>query len=347
MKRNIPVSDNKQRARQLSAASCPLPPASSLPVLRPGFTLVELLVVIVIIGMLAAMTLGALAAARESARKEKTKSTITKLDTIIQGKYAEYASRRLPIPNLKINPLAMAELKLQVLREIIRMEMPDRLTDITYPRDHSITNPPKQLNDINRSFNVGVVTVQRPSLNRRYFRQIYDFTSDPADASLRISKEFNQAELLYLIVAADPDARELFQENEIGDYDQDGFFEFHDAWGRPIMFLRWAPGFVSEMQPLPRDEDNDHDPFDPRKVDGAAYRLVPLICSGGPDKTYGIHVDGLDPATAWVFQYDFLDTTPGRLYTHTLAENIGKFYSTGDDAGTHHDNITNHSIGMN
>ena len=43
--------------------------------------------------------------------------------------------------------------------------------------------------------------------------------------------------------------RDLFNESSIGDVDQDGFPEFLDAWGTPIRFLRWAPGFTdSELQ---------------------------------------------------------------------------------------------------
>ncbi|MGI6414058.1 MAG: type II secretion system protein [Thermoguttaceae bacterium] len=94
----------------------------------------ELLTVITIIGMLAGLSLGALYSARESARVAKTRATIAKLDMIVQARYDEFLSRRVPIKTPRIPPKAMAELRLQILRELIRMEMPDRLTDITYPR---------------------------------------------------------------------------------------------------------------------------------------------------------------------------------------------------------------------
>ena len=50
---------------------------------RRAFTLVELLVTITIISILAGMILGALHAARNSAREAATKATIAKLNTII------------------------------------------------------------------------------------------------------------------------------------------------------------------------------------------------------------------------------------------------------------------------
>jgi prepilin-type N-terminal cleavage/methylation domain-containing protein len=320
---------------------------------RPGFTLTELLIVITIIGMLASMTLGALYSARESARVAKTQATITKLDAIIQAKYAEFLTRRLPIAsrlsnNRPIHPKVMAELKLQVLREIIRMEMPDRLTDITYPRIDP-TNTNRSRDDIDATFNVTVGTVtetlRRPAINRRYFRKIYDMSK--TDGTLLISTKFAEAELLYLVVASDPDAREQFTENEIGDNDGDGFFEFVDGWGRPIMFLRWAPAFRSDIQT--GDVENDHDPFDTRKIDPMAFRLAPLIYSGGPDKKFGLKNEGSTAGDVWVFQFGFLDTDVSRLFNHADGATIGMPVDdpADDEYNCHLDNITNHSLGMN
>lgn len=38
--------------------------------------------------------------------------------------------------------------------------------------------------------------------------------------------------------------RDLFNESNVGDTDGDGLSEFLDAWGTPIGFLRWSPGFT-------------------------------------------------------------------------------------------------------
>ena len=59
------------------------------------------------------------------------------------------------------------------------------------------------------------------------------------------------AECLYMIVinaCGDGEAKTLFSESTIGDTDGDGAPEFLDGWGHPISFLRWAPGFVSDIQ---------------------------------------------------------------------------------------------------
>ena len=88
--------------------------------------------------------------------------------------------------------------------------------------------------------------------------------------------------------------------------DGDGAPEFLDAWGRPISFFRWAPGFTSQIQgnanllsfPPPTAPDPlrnwdqaaaaDHDPFDLFRVDFKAFRLQPVIYSAGRDEELGI-----------------------------------------------------------
>ena len=88
-----------------------------------------------------------------------------------------------------------------------------------------------------------------------------------------------------IVSMGSPEAMEQFSQSEIGDTDHNGYPEFLDGWGRPIFFLRWAPGFCSRRlscHPGPdRQSNTDHDPFDPRRVDQNAYHLIPLIYSDG------------------------------------------------------------------
>ena len=118
---------------------------------RPGFTLVEMLIVITIIGLLAAMGTAALFAAQNSGRVARTKSLITKLHTQMTYRWESYRTyRQLQIgtqplgvqsPNtdrrsgdtaerdaadVLFSPAARAR------RELIRMELPDDYCDLTF-----------------------------------------------------------------------------------------------------------------------------------------------------------------------------------------------------------------------
>jgi hypothetical protein len=68
--------------------------------------------------------------------------------------------------------------------------------------------------------------------------------------------EYQGAEMLYLIVMAsqadDLDARDAIKADSIGDVDEDGMPEFVDGWRQPICFLRWAPGFISDLHVVAR-----------------------------------------------------------------------------------------------
>lgn len=58
---------------------------------------------------------------------------------------------------------------------------------------------------------------------------------------------------LYLIISSkqdgDKNALDYFSDSELGDTDGDGMREILDAWGQPIEFLRWAPGYAEQVGP--------------------------------------------------------------------------------------------------
>ncbi len=111
---------------------------------RSAFTLLELMVTVAIIGILASAMLFALFGAQETARENKTKSLILKLNNIIMPKWETYRTRRVPIipPMLATQSGSTmvsvtqgvqiaAKYRLDALHDIMRMEMPDRWSDIT------------------------------------------------------------------------------------------------------------------------------------------------------------------------------------------------------------------------
>ena len=328
---------------------------------RRGFTLVEMLVVVTIILLLAGLLQGALVLARGTAREIATKATIAKLNNIILRQYESYVTRRvsldasgmspqqanMAIRAAKATPLLAAQFRLDTIRDIMRMEMPDARSDVT-------RGPV--------AFSWG--SVLAPALHRLYA------TSPPTG-------DHDAAQCLYMIVSiGNPEAMEQFHQSEIGMVD--GRPCFVDGWDRPIMFLRWAPGYSSCTDPdfiaatgiiytgasqiqsgviesyprlnpdgtpkmiqkvdaqgnpmfnpdgtpamLPVIVPGDHDPFDTRRVDGFAFHMIPLVYSAGPDGVYD-----LNTVAGYVFT--------GDPYAEMrLGEPIGS---------SHFDNIDNHKI---
>ncbi len=296
-----------------------------------GFTLVELLVTITIIGLLAGITLGALQAARQTAREANTKALIAKLNHVIVQRYDSYQTRRVPISTRGLPPPTAADLRLKAIRTLMRMEMPDRWSDVT------------KFGDLNTVKQVPIVSTVGPGATR--------YLEFPAD--LWVYKDYydrfnpsepnRSAECLYMIVTmtSGGEARELFSPSEIGDVDEDGCPEFLDGWGRPIRYLLWAPGFSSSSELGFTGESaiqsgnpvTDPDPFDTRKLyvstainPPTGFQLFPLIYSAGRDKESDIYVG---------------DNTVDR--TDPYADNgIGKPEDRENDGWNHHDNIHNH-----
>lgn len=253
-----------------------------------AFTLTELLVTIAVLSILAGILLVGLNGAMQSVNKTRTRALIKKINVLLMEKWASYEVRRVQLPDGKRERLVGERYRQETLdmlhRNAIavlqRLEMPDRFGDIPDP---SITNPSEALD----SLGARTIIAELPALSRIYQRRL-------AEAVNRTTQH-ESAECLYLVVMygfIDADGgRKRFRESEIGDVDGDGLKEFVDAWGRPIRFLRWAPGFsndwsdVSECSDLIRvEEPTIHSMGDWQDV----FRLYPLIYSDGPDGRPGI-----------------------------------------------------------
>jgi prepilin-type N-terminal cleavage/methylation domain-containing protein len=333
---------------------------------RSAFTLVELLVAMTVMGVLASMVLFALASATESAKVAKTQSTINKLNAIIMAKYESYRTRRVPVDVSKVQDYyqnvltqsdqynrwippaptvkpaqAIAIARLDVLRELIRLEMPDGFTDI-------VDSSGNQVPIITQWRNVAggpIQTMARPSLNQTYYAAYKAAKNRNAAALLQLPQ---QAVCLYLIISKgsdDPDVMEQFSANEIQTDPQTMLSYFVDGWGHPIYFLRWAPAYVSQLQPSLQTQ---HDPFDPLNASAVArpnskstFPLYPLIYSAGPDGKYDLKVDIGGSAVHFEnFANDpFYNKSPNQIATY-----IGQRDADNDGVDQSVDNITNHDI---
>lgn len=312
--------------------------------------------------VLSSMVLFALSASTESAKAAKTQTTINKLNAIIMAKYESYRTRRVPVdlkavtayyqtlgsndqfkraisPSVK-STIAMATARLDAIRDLMRLEMPDGFADLV-----DINGNP--LSPITAWGNTSAMTMATPAATKAY-QAILKKHGLKAD-----SKVPQQAECLYLIVTRgcdDPDVLEQFSPSEIADTDGDGIPEFVDGWGRPIFFLRWAPAYISTLQPDPTTV-TQHDPFDPLNVSAitrpdskTTYPLYPLIYSAGPDGVYDLKVD---IGGAIVYYQNFTNDPFSNKSPNQIATYIGQRDADNDGNDQSVDNITNHDIGEN
>ena len=268
-----------------------------------GFTLVELLVTISIIGILASMVLFALAGTQEASRRDRTRAQIARIDALIAEKMESYETRRIsakvnratitdPIagpeysrsdPNpsrRRVYRIAATISRVDGMRELMRIELPDRISDIMDPPVTLRTPPFLQRAYQNKAAKLlakrkGGPVTGLPEIRNRWTRQ------------------YEGAECLYLILSQmiDEEASALryFSDAEIGDLDDDGMPEILDAWGSPIVFLRWAPGFASVGGYQDREAPDGLDPAGVYQ-EQATFAIYPLIFSPGPDKLYEINV---------------------------------------------------------
>ncbi|QDT72544.1 type II secretion system protein [Lacipirellula limnantheis] len=355
---------NPQSRRRAPSFPLPLSPFALQPSRRRrAVTLIELLITMTIMAIISAAILGTAAAAIESSREKKTQSLITKIHTLLMERYASYETRRVEldqrwITNLDgLNPTlrgqALADLRLLGLRELMKYEMPDRWSDaIGAKLGQSPVRP--------------VFLSQLPPLAQTYIRRSQNATD-----------ENEGAECLYLTImmtTADGEARSLFNKQDIGDTDNDGAPEFLDGWGKPITYLRWAPGYFPRSSLVSGDGANDHDPFDPYQRDqpGAipasysgslsglqnyviglrdqypAFRLMPLVISAGPDGEYDIltsrdKVVNVVGANEISFNPYFIDSSLTPIVSGMPTYGLG-MPDISDNTDTTKDNITNHDV---
>ena len=190
---------------------------------QTGFTLVELLVVVAVIGILAAATMFVMFKAEAYGKEGSTRTRVAALHRLVMDLYENYATMPLDIDPFDSSTETFDEYedrKQAALEAQLAMDFPNRWDEIT-----------------------GVAANDRSAMCLAYNARYDAFVA----AGNTPTTNLQAAECLYLIVTMAAKGREYFNDADIGDTDGDTALEFVDSWGRPIFFLRAPTGFPSTL----------------------------------------------------------------------------------------------------
>lgn len=287
--------------------------------IRAGFTLVEILVVLVIIGMMAGMVLAAVRGVTNTARASRTRTIIAACDSVIQELYESYKYRPLPVEipiqtatsggitfAMEVLATEAARVRLIMTRDLQRMEMPDKIADVvlnpTTPTQApavTITAVANRVasNASGRAIRQYDSRFQMPIVWERT-QKSYSYFERFVSAGQTWTAENEGAECLYLIMATSfsngSPAIDSIPNSNIGDTDGDGMLEILDGWGKPLGFVRWPVGYTNDADELVNTTIPDD--FDPFRVDFGfivpdvtmPWSMRPLIVSAGGDDEFGM-----------------------------------------------------------
>lgn len=320
---------------------------------RPGFTLVELLMVIGIITLLAAVLVVAIGRAGVTAREKATTALIKKVSGQVQERlealdrlksqpqFAQEAQTFASQNSTSSSPMSVNQAKILLLKNAMKKFFPQSFAELSamdsaeYAIFTANYNSSKHNSDTESSALLYYMLTQGKGLGIP--------TMDPGD----------------------------FKSSDVADTDGDGLLEFIDSWGKPLRFYRWPTRLFcptgnldSNTPPLPvidrtkgasvlfnglpaNDAELKKDQDDPTMLlydttggyisqnyvesnyhTARTYHHF-LIVSSGPD---GQNVASPDDAFG-LYAPTFIDTT-NNIYGNLAQPKTGKF-----DAIT--DNITN------
>jgi len=219
---------------------------------RGGFTLVELLIVIMIISILTGLTLVVLRSAQDDASEARTRTQIERIKGLIMDRLETYQTRIIPMaldPSTNPQPMDYRDFRRRVIAELIRVEIPfdagnlvgqefdgEAVDDTQFPRNSGTYVLPSS-----GAAAFDWANFPKPTLllgYKNYFSPYVPFWTAPTPDS---GDDGNvPAELLYAVLKTlvDTDGRsglDYLRPSEIGDTDDDGCLEVLDGWGVPFV----------------------------------------------------------------------------------------------------------------
>lgn len=324
---------------------------------RRGFTLLEMLIVIAIIGILMSLSILVMNGMTDQALRESTKATIQKINGLVQQRIESFdraftgdrreiaiqrtllilnagiqaqVGRPVPLDTLEAEPAVAILAKKDEFRYQFPQRVEDRLSrDVNTGGGQTIAGLPESVYD----------TIAYP-VARTQLIEGGNPTPTKAQIDTRVTtnwgnhdRDTESSELLYFALVrsesfgATNAGADEFSGTEVADTDNDGLPEFVDAWGNPLRFYRWPTRLIDWDSPVP---------FDPLLAipnDNTDTRVI----SDDERRVAGSLLKGLPPAPGTIsgtLQRDFLLVDPddpfGLIYS--LLENP-EYLAFGIDLG--------------
>lgn len=278
-----------------------------------GFTLVEILAVLVILSLMSGMVLTAVQGVTTTAKAARTRSIIETVNSVIQEQYDSYKYRPFSVEPPNFDQLApsgdtfgyellageAARVRMLLIRDLQRMEMPDRLSDIadaptviSAAANPVVKDTTDHDNDGDRNETIGVrddnsrrksfqttgydsnatyavggynIPRQLSACRNRIPSKKLDGTDFNLDYSTPEEAQNQGAECLYLILATTfsggQPAISSIPASNIGDTDGDNLLEILDGWGQPLGFVRWPVGYVDTDRSIDATKPDEFDLF--------------------------------------------------------------------------------------
>lgn len=211
---------------------------------RTGFTLVEMMVVIGIITLLAAVLITAIGRMGVKAKEEATYATIRKVSNQVQerlealdrlksqpqwtkdaqAKVTNYARQN---PSLVVT---LDQAKALLLKDRMKISFPQSFNEYAY------VDPAELIKMLDPQYTLGMTIPNLP--------QQLDYSAWSTAHPTHQTETESSAILYYVLTngktlgipTVNPDD---YKASEVADTDGDGLTEFIDAWGKPLRFYRW------------------------------------------------------------------------------------------------------------
>ncbi len=321
---------------------------SAFRAVRRGFTLTELLLVIIIVAILAAMTMTVQRSAVETTRRERTAAPIRKIDAALTSAYEKYQYRKPDvgsyidqIENALIESYARSGTDFKGLpqteqKRIVYNWVLDRIrrtwiewceTRFIYSDEDAPSIDNQFAPYILRTITLRELLLldfpdcfdeveYEPRMNdspvhltyQRYLETLRQTAETAPDGDI-------SADLLYLIVMnTSPETRGTFLERETADTNGNGIPEFVDGWGNPIRFIRWAPALPeSNRQPTLAEGQRISRYRQLKRLDAAGYELETANAGDYADEYYYSEAYDDYPQSDYDFYTYFEEYYPGLL----------------------------------